>query len=117
MKGVHRTPKTIRDFESDVSVRKRAGNKDRVKGRAGSADVDKADSFESISGQSGVKYDFQEPKNRFTDKVGKHRVRSSQKDGSIDNEVGALSTGKKISTSLIPNSDIFLTVRWFLQDP
>ncbi|CAA2983175.1 Retrovirus-related Pol polyprotein from transposon TNT 1-94 [Olea europaea subsp. europaea] len=93
LKGVHRTSKTIRDFESDVSVRKGAGNKDRVKGRAGSADVDKADSFESISGQSGVKYDFQEPKNRFTDKVGKHRVRSSQKDGSIDNEDGALSTG------------------------
>ncbi|CAI9765879.1 unnamed protein product [Fraxinus pennsylvanica] len=106
LKGVVRAPTTIRDFESNVPVRKRVGNKNRVKGRAGSAVVVKADSFESISGQSGVKYDYQEPKNRSADKVGKHRVRSIQKDGSINNEDGALSTGKKIPASLVANSDI-----------
>ncbi|KAL2534625.1 CW-type domain-containing protein [Abeliophyllum distichum] len=105
LKGVVRAPETIREFEKDVQVRKREGNKDRVKGRVGSTDVVKADSFESISGQSGGKYDYREPKNRSVEKVGKHRVRSSQKDGSVDRGDGARSRGKKTPASFKAYSD------------
>ncbi|KAL2551168.1 uncharacterized protein Fot_12698 [Forsythia ovata] len=70
LKGVVRAPETNKEFEKDVQVRKREGNKDRVKGRVGSTGVVKADSFKSISGQSGGKYDYWEPKNRCAEKVG-----------------------------------------------
>ncbi|KAL2464044.1 uncharacterized protein Fot_52000 [Forsythia ovata] len=105
LKGVVRAHETIREFEKDVQVRKREGNKYRVKGRVGSTDVVKADSFESISGQSGGKYDYREPKNRSAEKVGKHRVRSSQKDGSVDHGDGARSRGKKTPASFKAYSD------------
>ncbi|KAL2468244.1 Uncharacterized protein Fot_51769 [Forsythia ovata] len=65
----------------------------------------KADSFESISGQSGGKYDYREPKNRFAEKVGKHRIIRSRKDGSVDRGDGARSRGKKIPASFKADSD------------
>ncbi|XP_022842403.1 uncharacterized protein LOC111366019 [Olea europaea var. sylvestris] len=105
LKGVVRTPETIREFGRDVLVRKMEDNKDIVKGRIGSADVVKAESFESISGHSGGKYDYQEPKNRSAEKVGKH-LRSYQKDGSVYHGDGARSRGKKIPASFKVNSDI-----------
>lgn len=98
-------PDIVREMEKDVQVKKRKGNKDRVKGNVVSGDSVKDASLEHTSDQSFGKYEQSVSRCSSVEKIADSRARINKKDVSVDHGQGSRSIGRGNCASLKAYSD------------
>lgn len=106
LKCAGKTLEAHRESKKDVPLKKRDVNKDWVKERLICTGLAKEESVESMYGRDVAKYEQRAPKSSLVEKIGEHRVRSSEKDISVDPMGGGRTKGNRVPILFKPEHDV-----------